>query len=135
MSDLRLSTEVDDENPTTGDVMIRDGQLVLVDGPDAIRQEIEIRLSWWRGEWFLNRAAGMPWLELLTAKATAAEVAAVVRLAVASTPGVLEVRSVGCEPDVAERAWLVSFEAAVDGSDRPLVFSDFVIATAERLDL
>lgn len=132
MSDFALSTEVDDENPTTGDLLIRDGQFVLVDGPAAIRQEIEIRLFWWKGEWFLDRAAGMPWLALLTGKASTATIASVVRQAVGSTPGVLAVRGVAVVPDVAERSFAISFEADVDGSDRPLTFVDFVIPLPER---
>lgn len=132
MSDFAISTEVDDENPTTGDLLIRNGQFVLVDGPAAIRQEIEIRLSWWLREWFLDLSAGMPWIELLTSKAGPATIAAVVRSAVGSTPGVLSVRSVTVVPDVAERNFAVSFEAEVDGSDSPLVFDDFVISIPER---
>lgn len=43
-----------------------DNQLIIpiryVTGLKAVVQAIRVRLQLWRGEWFLNLAAGMPWL-------------------------------------------------------------------------
>ena len=46
-----------------GDVAIENGDTVLVDGPDQIRQSWLIHLRTLRGELLTNANAGMPWFQ------------------------------------------------------------------------
>lgn len=67
---------------------------ILTSGRDAIRQRVEVRLRTVLGEWFLDRAAGLPWSTWLGSKTTPPEViSARVRSEVAGTPGVTAVTS------------------------------------------
>lgn len=51
-------------DPVTLDRVLRDDDFAFVSGIRAIKQEIEIRLRTFAGEWFLDTTAGMPWLSL-----------------------------------------------------------------------
>ncbi|NIQ91014.1 MAG: hypothetical protein GWM98_04690 [Nitrospinaceae bacterium] len=55
MADLKL-----DEN---GDLAIEDGDLVIVRGREAIAQDLDIRLQFFQGEWFLDLRLGVPWYQ------------------------------------------------------------------------
>lgn len=56
-------------DPTTGDLLVTAGDLPLVTDIDAIRQEAEIRMSFFLGEWFLDVTAGIPYFQSILVKA------------------------------------------------------------------
>ena len=43
------------------DLVVSDGNLVMADGVEAIRQQVEQALRWWLGEWFLRLNEGVPY--------------------------------------------------------------------------
>jgi hypothetical protein len=45
------------------DLAIENNEFVFIDGLDAIRQELEIALSFFKGEWFLDKRLGVPYFE------------------------------------------------------------------------
>lgn len=49
---------------STGDYAFGNGQAnFLINSPAAVAQVVETAFKLWLGEWYLNTAAGMPWLE------------------------------------------------------------------------
>jgi hypothetical protein len=61
MNDLYL-------DPLTHDLDVSNLGLAIVQGADAVRQNILIKLRFWRGEWFLDTEAGTPYLEDILGK-------------------------------------------------------------------
>ncbi len=52
------------------DLLIVDNDLILNDGRDRVIQELNIRLAYYLGEWFLDRNAGVPYFEVIFLKTT-----------------------------------------------------------------
>lgn len=110
-------------DPTTMDLLLQDGDLVLLDGPKAVEQHIRIRLLFFRGEWFLDSREGTPWLqEVLGQKTDEERAVEVVRKVLQTTPGVASVETVSVAIDsrrnMSIRFVVVSDEGIVlDSSD------------------
>ncbi|WP_100959016.1 hypothetical protein [Bosea sp. FBZP-16] len=92
------------------------GSPVLVTEGEAIGQHIRQRLMLWSGEWFLNEAAGVPWLDhVLGRPPSEIELAeAVIKAEIMATPGVAEI---------------IEFEARYDRASRGLHIDRCQIAT------
>lgn len=55
------------------DIRLTDGwdlspKMTLTDGADRVAQQIKIALGFWLGEWFLDTAQGVPYLERILVK-------------------------------------------------------------------
>jgi len=61
MNDLGL-------NVTTGDLDIQKLDLYVMQGADAVRQQLFIKLNLWREEWFLDIDFGTPYLQEILGK-------------------------------------------------------------------
>ena len=75
-----------------GDLQITDNNLVLsVTNSNAeIEQRLQQNLQFFLGEWFLNTALGIPWLEMVFVKGVAASlIEAVFKEAILNTQGVI----------------------------------------------
>jgi hypothetical protein len=59
-------------DPVTGDLPAT-GSIAYTTGLPAVVQGAKIRLRMFAGEWFLNLAQGMPWLQRLDGSVTAAQ--------------------------------------------------------------
>ena len=46
----------------THDLVIKNNDLVLLDGAERVRQQLAIKLKLWTGEWFLDTEFGTPYL-------------------------------------------------------------------------
>ncbi|WP_158783807.1 hypothetical protein [Pantoea sp. BAV 3049] len=53
---------------TDGKISFTDGLVQYVDGAERIRQQIEFRLSLFRGEWFPDGEFGTPYFQSILAK-------------------------------------------------------------------
>lgn len=115
MRDLALVTVADDENPDVGDLLMRDGVLQVVEGRDAIGQDLSVCLRWFRGDWFLDRRLGLPWFQrVLGIENGQAAAEGVLRRAILSRPGVASLDSLTVSME--ERTIVVDFVArTVDG--------------------
>lgn len=92
-TDLKLVRVATAENPHVGDLEVRGTEFVLVQGAEALAQEVEVRLRWWRGEHFLDVRRGTPWLEQILRKGVdIAAVHAVLEEQILATQGVVAVR-------------------------------------------
>jgi len=105
-SDLRLTreSEVDERNPVAGDLHVEGVDFAIVRGIDAIVQEIEVRLRWWKGEWFLDRRKGVPYIGSILKKGVSlAAIRAILAREIRSVPGVLHVERIDLELDATTR--------------------------------
>lgn len=52
----------------THDIDLTNGRQTLIEERDADRQRIETALKWFRGEWWLEPAGGVPWFDRVLIK-------------------------------------------------------------------
>jgi hypothetical protein len=102
---------------STGDLEIDGTDLVLVEGPDAVAQEVQVRLRWWRGGWFLDQSQGVPYLQRILRKGvTEAIVREVLREQIQLVPDVRSIDVLDVAIDRASRAADVTIElTSIDG--------------------
>lgn len=92
-----------------------DGNLATVKDAEAVAQHVRQRLSTYKGEWFLDTTAGVPWLEQIMGKGYDPALAeAVVKAEILDTHGVVEI---------------TSFSIGFDAARRRLIIKDIVVMT------
>lgn len=100
---------------TDGDLKVEAGDLVLVSGADAIVQAVRIRLQFFRGEWFLDLSAGLPWFQSVLIKNPDPNILhTVFRDEILGTPGILSLSSLTLTSDTAARTLTVRYRADSD---------------------
>lgn len=105
MSDLKLDN-------STWDLVIENGDLVLMDEQESIGQLVRQRLGWFLGEWFLDASGGVPYFEDIFVKGVSlAVVDSLLKFTILETPGVLELLSFILDYDGATRTLSLTFEA------------------------
>jgi hypothetical protein len=106
---------VDLQLGTDGDLALEAGDLKLVDGLDAIAQDIQIRLRTFKGGWFLDERVGVPYYEdILVKNPNLAHIRSLYRKAIVETPGVVELLELELALDDANRQLTVSFKALTE---------------------
>nr|DAR09328.1 MAG TPA: baseplate wedge protein [Caudoviricetes sp.] len=55
-------------NVKTGDLIVRNGDLMIVNNGERVAQQVLITLREWLGEWFLKTSDGVPYLEYILVK-------------------------------------------------------------------
>ena len=102
---------------TTGDLVIENGDVVLVSGLAAIGQHVAMRLRSFKGEWFLDQGAGVPYFQEVLQKGTPpSRIRALIRQTILETEGIASVDELELDYDGATRSLTVAFKAtAVDG--------------------
>lgn len=113
---------------TTGDLAVVGGQLQVIDGADAVRQALELRLSIWQGEWFADATVGVPYLRFLGVPGALPLAESLLRRAILSCPGVASLDRFSIALN-AERHATVTF-AVTTTAGEPLTISDFVAGDA-----
>ena len=109
--DLRL-------DPDTGDLDVTGGQLALVSDSAAIAQAVRCHLSFFKGEWFLDITAGLPYFEqILVKNPNIPALNAVYEKAILAVPGVSSLVSLVLDYDSAARTLAVTFRATTDDGE------------------
>lgn len=99
---------------TLGDLKLTDSNddLELVDGADAIAQDITSRLRTFLGEWFLDTRIGMPYFQkILGQKPRINVLQSIFTDAISQTPGVNKINDLSIEYSGASRVLSISFRA------------------------
>ncbi len=96
----------------SGDLAIEQDDLVLLEGGEAIRQDVQIRLRFFRGEWFLDTRIGVPYYEeILGQKPRLTLIKGIFRQAILSSPGIESISDLTLDFDRASRLLTVDFSA------------------------
>jgi hypothetical protein len=94
------------------DLAIENDTLVLVDGIDAIRQELDIALQFFLNEWFLDTRLGLPYYEKILGKKPRINVIkGVFRDAILQVNGVNSIFDLNIDFSAATRILSVEFRA------------------------
>lgn len=113
----------------SGDLDFSSGTLELVDGIDAVKQNLILRYSLFKGEWFLNPLAGVPYFQTILVKNPAMTVVrSILRKVADTTEGVSAVNNFQATLDGAIRKLSVAFQATYAGDGTIFTFDeDFVL--------
>lgn len=87
-----------------------DNDLVIVDGTEAILQNIVQNIRWFFSEWFLNTADGMPYYQqILVKNPDQGTIDALFQNRILGTPGVVALTSYSFSPNFVTRQLSISF--------------------------
>lgn len=106
-------------DPETGDLALgSDGGLQFVSGLEGVAQLVKIRLRLFRGEWFLNLDAGVPYYEeILGEKFSDTILRRRLLEAINGTPGVVETITLGISHDAYTRVITVTWAVRTEFGD------------------
>lgn len=94
------------------DLALSAGSAILTDGPNRVRQGVEIALKIWLGEYFLDSGIGVPYLETVIVKSPSLpSIEAALRAVIRSVNGVQSVDSLTATMDRRARSLSVAFTA------------------------
>jgi hypothetical protein len=112
---MAADTKRDIKLTTAGDWSVVAGDLELVSGADAIVQSVRIRLQFFKGEWFLDWNAGIPYFQSVFAKISNPQLLQdIFRKAILETVGINAIQNLTLTIDGASRGLAVSFQAETD---------------------
>lgn len=95
-----------------GDLDLSGNKLRLTTGVEAIRQHLQVKLSIFLGEWFLDISVGVPYFEEIFVKApNIGAVSELLKVQILETPGVLDLLEFDFDFDAAARAFQLEFKA------------------------
>ena len=110
-----------------GDLDLSTNDLQLVDGVEAVRQELQIRYRFFLGEWFLDSSEGVPYIrDVLKKTPNEAQVRAMLVEVARTTPGVASVDGIELDLDAATRTLTVALDLQSDVTGE-LVYLPFVV--------
>jgi hypothetical protein len=99
----------------TSDIVLQNGDILMIDNAERVAQQILITLRFWYGEWFLNTTEGTPYLEyILVKKPNMAHIRQILTEQIQSVEGVKAVTDMGLTFDQRERSLLVEYTADTD---------------------
>lgn len=102
-------------NVQTGDLVVRNGDLMIVNNGERVAQQVLITLREWLGEWFLKTSDGVPYLEYILVKnPNEAHVRQVLSEAIQSVEGVKGVTGLEFAFNRILRTLTVSYEIDTD---------------------
>lgn len=100
---------------STGDIALKDNDILLIDNAERVAQQVLITLREWRGEWFLKTADGAPYLEYILVKnPNMAHVRQVLTEAIESVEGVKKCSELDLQFNRVLRTLSVSYEIDTD---------------------
>lgn len=99
----------------TGDLVLHDGDVLLIDNAERVAQQILITLRFWLGEWFLDTKDGIPYLEYVLVKSpNLLHIRQIFTEAMEKVDGVKRVEEMNLTFDVKNRSLRVDYEASTD---------------------
>lgn len=97
------------------DLDLSSGNIQILHGADSIPQALRLRLAFFKGEWFLDRSAGVPFFQDVLKKVPDPNVLqSVFRRAILETPGVIELVDLKLSQDSVTRSLNLAFSARTD---------------------
>ena len=100
---------------TTGDLRIVNGDIVMIEGLDEVRQRVLFRMRTQLGEWDFDTTLGLDYFgEILKNDPDLALIQTRILTLVATTPGVLQVRDLDVSLDAPSRTMRVAYTFIVD---------------------
>lgn len=121
MSDIYL-------DPTTGDLSITEGKLRLTQTiPEDTRQRLSIKLRTYRGEWFLDLDAGLPYLQEILVKGNKTLADTLIKNKIRQDSGVAQLIDYVSSINNTTNTFIVSFRASTTDGTIIQVFDQVLV--------
>ena len=99
----------------TSDIVLQNGDILMIDNAERVAQQIQITLRFWLGEWFLNTTDGVPYLDyILVKQPNMAHIRQILTEQIQSVEGVKAVTDMELTFDQRKRSLLVEYTADTD---------------------
>lgn len=109
MADIAL--DLDPNSPTYRDVKMSGGDLQIVDGKEAILQNILQRLRIYLGEWFMDNTKGIDYFnQILVKNPQQSKIDAIIINQILSVPGVTLLTNYSFSTNFVTRVLLINFK-------------------------
>ena len=89
--------------------------LKMVDGLDEVKQRLRLTLGTNRGEWFLNKKFGIPWIDMLSKGAPPEKYRKEILKVLNNDPAIDEVEEINFNFERQDRKLKIEFVAVADG--------------------
>lgn len=100
---------------STSDLIVRGGDLMIIDNAERVAQQVLITLREWLGEWFLKTSDGIPYLEYILVKnPNEAHIRQILTQAIESVEGVKDVTELEFAYNHVLRTLAVAYEIDTD---------------------
>lgn len=97
------------------DLIVRNGDLMLIDNAERVAQQIKITLCFWYGEWFLDTTDGTPYLEhILVKNPNISHVRQIIADRINSVEGVTALNSLDLQYNAIKRTLDVEYTATTN---------------------
>lgn len=111
---------------STGDLEIKGGKLLLVSGPEEVRQRLEVYLNNDQGEWFLDATYFLPWRALVFNKGPdLLAIETLFKQAISTRPGVRRLLSYNQAYNDIDRSLSVNFKVEYDDGQQESLAARF----------
>ena len=98
-------------NINTNDLVIQNGDLMVIDNAERVAQQIAIHLRFFNGEWFLNTSEGVPYFEYILVKnPNLNHIRQVLREAIEKVSDVIKINYISLNYDRINRILYVGYE-------------------------
>lgn len=102
-------------NPSTNDLLFENFDFSFVDGINQIAQNLNIRLRFFQGEWFLDTLAGIPYYQFIFVKnPNQIQVDSFLTQEIYNTDGITGITSFASNFDGQSREFSVNFTASTE---------------------
>lgn len=107
---MDIALDLNPISPNLNDLLIVDGDLVIISSTQEILQHILQRLRFYLGEWFLDNTQGVPYYQqILVKNPDLGNIDAVLQNAITQTPGVDLLQTFSSNLENGTRQLFVSF--------------------------
>jgi len=100
----------------TNDLVLENGNFVLIEGNAEIKQNLTTRLQVFLGEFFYDRTIGAPYTSTLGNNRQLLALEVAVKNIIISTPGILKLDTFKTDFNSIDRVYTITFSAKLDDS-------------------
>lgn len=97
------------------DILIKDGDFLLIDNAERVAQQIKVKLLTFLGEWFLDTTWGVPYLEYILVKQPNQElIKQILSEQISSVDDVKSLNALELDYQAKVRTLIVNYEASTE---------------------
>lgn len=97
------------------DILIKDGDFLLIDNAERVAQQIKIKLLTFLGEWFLDTTWGVPYLEYILVKQPNQElIKQILSEQISSVDDVKSLNALELDYQVKVRTLIINYEVSTE---------------------